>query len=164
MKVFAEQTSEDPSVFNIQLTTWKIAIDRWRAIEKQYRYEYCDFNSFFEEACVVLVLAGTSTSQLLGQNTASTSSHVPPVDVLLDELVSDEPLCSTLKEFNSIYEDLRHFGEPKHSSVISIDGKHFTQWMLALQKLWIDLGSPDESTENCYFRNTFKVEWINKDF
>jgi hypothetical protein len=163
MKVFAEQTSEGPSVFNIQLATWKIAIERWRGLEERFRDDECDFNKFFEEACVILVLAGTSASQLLGQNTSSTSSHVPSVENLVDELVPDRELCLTMKEFNSTYEDLRHFGEPKHSSVIKIDGAHFTRWMLAVQKLWIDLGRPHESIKKSLFRNTFEVEWIEED-
>ncbi len=163
MKVFAEQSTEDPSVFNIQLATWKIAIDRWRDLEKRFREEECGFNKFFEEACIILVLAGTSASQLLGQNTSSTSSHVPNVENLLAELVPDPKLRSTLKEFNSTYEDLRHFAEPKHASVIDINGEHFTRWMLALQSLWLFLGQPGEAIVRTWFRNTFAVEWIDEE-
>lgn len=163
MKVFAELTSEDPSVFNIQLATWKMAIERWRHLDDRFRDEHCDFNEFFEEACIILVLAGTSASQLLGQNTSSTSSHVPSVDRLLDELVPDLVSRSTLKEFDSTYEDLRHFGKPKHANVINIDGEHFTRWMLAIQRLWIDLGQPGESIEKEWFHNSFEVEWVDEE-
>jgi len=163
MKVFAEETSEDPDVFNIQLTTWEIAVDRWRQLEERYGDAPCDFNDFFEEACVILVLAGTSVSQLLGQKTASTSPCVPGVGRLLDELVPEPTLRSKLKEFNGTYEDLRHFGEPKHESVVSIDETHFTEWMQALQKLWIQLGRPSKETTNRLFRNAFTVETIHED-
>lgn len=163
MKVFAEQSSEGPSVFNIQLATWKIAISRWRVLDERYREDECDFNDFFEEACVILVLAGTSASQLLGQNTSATSPHVPSVDKLLDELVADLQLRSTLKEFNSTYEDLRHFGMPKHATVIGIDEEHFTQWMLALQTLWVFLGRPSEPIAKSWFRNAFEVESIDEE-
>ena len=98
MKVFAEETSESPCVFNIQLATWKLAVDRWRNLEVKFRDVECDFNEFFEEACGILVLAGTSVSQLLGQNTSNTSPHVPSVDKLLDELVSDSKRRGILKE------------------------------------------------------------------
>jgi hypothetical protein len=137
-------------------------LGRWLSLEVKFRDEKCDFNKFFEEACVILVLAGTSASQLLGQNTSSTSAHVPSVDKLLDELVPNLALRSTLKEFNAMYEDLRHFGEPKHSNVIDVDGAHFTRWMLAVQKLWIDLGRPGASLEKSTFCNTFEVEWIEE--
>lgn len=163
MKVFAEQTSEDPSVFNIQLETWKIAIERWRSLEKRFRDDECDFNSFFEEACVILVLAGTTASQLLGQNTSSTLRRVPDVKDLLKELVPNCELRLTLKEFDLTYEDLRHFGEPKHNNVIMIDGMHFTQWMLAVQQLWIVLGRPSENIKRDWFQNTFEVEWTEED-
>lgn len=164
MKVFAVRTSEDPNVFNIQLETWKIAIDRWRKLEERFREKECSFNEFFEEVCVILVLAGTSASQLLGQNTSTISSRVPDVKELLPELVADPQLRSTLKEFNSIYEDLRHFGVPKHAKILDIDRKRFTRWMLALQKLWVDLGRPGETIENGWFRNHFEVEWIDGEY
>ena len=163
MKVFAEQTTEDPNVFNIQLATWKIAIDRWRDLEERFRDRGCDFNEFFEEACVILVLAGTSTSQLLGQNTSNPSSHVPNVENLVDELVADPQLRSTLREFNLTYEDLRHFGEPKHARVMDIDGEHFTRWMLALQTLWVKLGRPSKLIKKSWLRNAFEVEWVDEE-
>lgn len=162
MKVFAEETSCDDgsNIFNIQLTTWRIAVERWRDLEERFCDSECGFNTFFEEACVILVLAGTSASQLLGQNTSSTSSNVPPIKKLIEELVSDSKLRSTLREFDTAYEDLRHFGAPKQPSVLDIDGNHFTQWMLAIQSLWIALGNPTEDMQKSLFRNTFKVEWI----
>jgi hypothetical protein len=163
MKVFAQQTSEDPSVFNIQLATWRIAVDRWRVLEERFRDDQCDFNEFFEEACVILILAGTSACQLLGQNTSARSSRVPSVNDLLDELVANLSLRASLKEFNVVYEDLRHFGMPKQASVFDIDGERFNEWMIAIQKLWIELGRPSKQIEESLFRNTFEVEWTEDD-
>jgi len=48
-------------------------------------------------------------------------------------------------------------------SVINIDAAHFTGWMLALQKLWIDLGRPSEGIEKSLFRNTFEVQSVEED-
>ncbi|MCC6680178.1 MAG: hypothetical protein IT445_04665 [Phycisphaeraceae bacterium] len=155
MKVFATLSSEDPSVYNIQLTTWKISVDRWRDLKRECKDGYCDFNNLFEEACVILLLAGTSMSQLLGQNTSMKTDDVPGLNQLLNELVPDAKQRAVLKEFNEIYEDLRHFGESKHKNILGVDGTLFTKWMDAIQRIWIDIAKPPQSTVQ---------EWFHEDF
>lgn len=63
---FAEIEIEGSGVANLQLWFWRNAVERFLRMEESVA-DYDEEADFFVEASTVIVLAGTSVSQLLGQ-------------------------------------------------------------------------------------------------
>jgi hypothetical protein len=158
-KVFAVEDSEE-HVYNLQLAVWKCAVKQWRELPEEYDI---DRYRFAESLCVIMVLMGTSMSQLLGQKTGQCSGdRVPGVACMLKKLEICGKLQSVLDEFNTTYEDLRHFGFPKHEPMRSLLEERlcasFEGWASAVQRLWIEVGQPEKDTINEWFSEDFRIE------
>src|SRR5262245_6406264 len=117
IRKFASSNSEDPEITNIQLAFWRMAVKKYREIEQASSLGNTDTNYFFINATTTLILAGSSLTQLVGQNTCAQRGRVPsPKDALKEELGETADLFSEISKFIDFYDDIRHFGEPKHQA------------------------------------------------
>ena len=106
-------------------------------------YEQSDF---VEDAVIAIMLAGTSTSQLLGQNVPPEGKKTPsPVSALQKLVPSGVPtgainvpsdIVCRFREFNAVYEDVRHFGEVKYETINQITEDRLCEWMTTAQYVW----------------------------
>ena len=103
-----------------------------------------DFGDFLEDAVVAIVLAGTSVSQLLGQNSPSKTSKIPSPKVAIAELLSHsnfnsktkEDLTNSFHEFVQVYDAVRHFGEAKHETIAQLTEESLCKHLTTCQDVW----------------------------
>ncbi|HBC88826.1 MAG TPA: hypothetical protein DCZ94_17930 [Lentisphaeria bacterium] len=139
---FSSLTSEDPEypdVTNIQLELWRLAVVKYEEIKDHSEEVVLKKSDFIVLASVTLILAGSSLTQLVGQNAIFAGSRVPsPADELEKQLRKTSPdLCDRIKEFIFFYDDIRHFGKPKHTKVEALNEKLLAQFMKDIQEVWI---------------------------
>jgi len=162
MKKFATLSSEDVNLANIQLTLWRRAISCYDALDRESRGDNNDFDHvFLVDAAVCLILAGSSITQLLGQNSqaaGANSRRVPPPKALIDEVITDSCLRDRAKDFIDIYDCLRHFGEPKHTEVLSLNEQLFLDCMKTCQDIWAHVLRNEGCTVGAEFTNAFELE------
>ncbi len=182
-KFFAVGDSEGPNLANLQLEFWRLAVERFKLIERKLQefgtedgeesedYEgaedYYDHRDFVIDAVVALMLAGTSVSELLGQNSQpGTKGRIPSPVEALDRLipngvpstVADVPddIRDRLKSFIDVYDALRHFGESKYETVKEITQEALCGYLKTAQDVWklvLQLMNDQVTTEfRCEFR------------
>ena len=144
-KYFAATTSEGPDLANLQLLFWRLAVEQFERIKgKWHRYAIEDpndadpeygANDFVEDAAVAIILAGTSMSELIGQNVPADGDKTPYLRPALKSLIGD-PIPQYIEDFITIYDGLRHFGEAKYELVNSITEDSLCEYMTSAQKLW----------------------------
>lgn len=112
---------------NLQLYALRKA---WRTWEELGQRRNDLIESRIRERCVIVVdLLGLSISQLLGQNAPHESVKVEAPRRLLSGLLRRvgchegrrEDLETGFAEFMSFYDDIRHFGQPKHENLDRLD-------------------------------------------
>ena len=139
---YAVATSAGPEIANLQLASWHQAVQLYREYaEQSFGADGGIDPNAFEIATVAVILAGTSVTQLLGQNADPSGIRVPsPVNMLRD-LVDSDPdglrLLSDYSKCNRLYDDLRHFGSHKYEHVDSIDPPSFAHFFTVCQDVWL---------------------------
>jgi hypothetical protein len=144
---FATGDSCGPNVNNLQRTFWRLALDGFQdLLEKWQRYavheednepegdDYTEWD-FVVDAAAVLILAGTSITQLIGQNIDSDGDRVPPPRRAYDELLGHPP-SDRFADFVKVYDALRHFGPPKYEAVYAITPDSLCQHLRTAQSVW----------------------------
>ncbi len=162
MKRFAELSSENYDISNLQLSFWRAAVAKFRQIELNEPGHY-DADDFIDNAAIVVVLAGTSLSQLVGQNVAAEGERVPSPQQAIKDLANRshrpyERVEQRLAWFLELYDSLRHFGRPKHSTVESLDEESLCESMNLVQDIWrmvLEIRGEIVSDE---FNHSFDVE------
>src|SRR5262245_3977835 len=120
---FAQSTTPDsPDLANLQRTFWDMAVDRFGAIKGAAGQDCFTWSKFTTEAAVVIVLAGTAISELLGQNTPpDDDGSVPSPTRCAAKLYGGRHRVPTaLAAFITTYDDLRHFGPPKQQAIYDL--------------------------------------------
>jgi len=140
-KPFCEVSSEAPMYSsNLQLFALRQAFRYWRILSRcrarlsQPRVtEYLVF---------ITICAGTSISQLLGQN----ATHSGPEDrvsapkELFDQLFGvNHPKRSDFRDFIDLYDDCRHFGSPKYPSIASLTEARCKRYLDLVVTLWDEM-------------------------
>jgi len=117
-KHFAYTTSPDsPDFANLQRAFWDLAVERFGWIKANAGQTHFLWSTFATEAAVVIVLAGTAISELLGQNTPAKNGRVPGPKEAAAVRYHPDPVPVALIEFIDAYDALRHFGELKWAVV-----------------------------------------------
>ncbi len=117
-KHFAYTTSPDsPDFANLQRAFWDLAIERFGWIKANAGQDGFMWSMFATEAAVVIVLAGTAISELLGQNMPPKNGRVPGPKEAATALYRPGAMPEAFVEFIDAYDALRHFGEPKHALI-----------------------------------------------
>lgn len=153
---FAFGDSSGPNVNNLQRNFWHLALDGFKdLLQKWQRYsageegdelESDDYteDDFVVDAAAVLILAGTSVTQLIGQNVDPDGDRVPPPRQAYEQLLGHPP-SDDFVNFIEVYDALRHFGSPKYDAVQAITPEHLCQHLRTAQSVWRDvLGHRDE--------------------
>jgi hypothetical protein len=141
---YATYTSEDNETTNLQLYFWRCAIEHFKEIQEAEKVatEVGGIDHDIDVvSSVAIVLAGTSVSQLLGQQqTASQKqgSKVPQPLSIFDTAIAqaDPALRQRLAEFIKVYDAIRHFGEQKHAIVGNVDEMRLCDLMTTAQDVW----------------------------
>jgi len=153
---FAEICTDRPLMWNVQLGFWRDAVEHFEAmLENADVYDEDDNEAIFGvDAAIVLVLAGTSVSILLGQQWSDNrlreegdrDGRVPPPITLLNRLLNEVQasvragcpgdLASRFASANEMYEAIRHFGEPKHEIVGQLNPDILVRHLNVLQMVW----------------------------
>jgi hypothetical protein len=142
---FASGDSNGPNVDNLQRNFWHLALDGFKnLLQKWKRYSVEDDdeletdyteNEFKVDAAAVLILAGTSVTQLIGQNVDPDGDRVPTPRKAYEQLLGHEP-SDDFKNFIEVYDALRHFGPPKHDAVDAITPELLCQHLRTAQSVW----------------------------
>jgi len=147
---FAFGDSSGPNVNNLQRKFWLLAIDGYNDIlQKWQRYSVYEENGelesdeyteddFVVDAAVIIILAGTSITQLLGQNVYPSGGRVPPPRQAYEQLLGHTPPDDFVK-FIEVYDDLRHFGPPKYKALQEITPESLCQHLTTAQSVWRDV-------------------------
>lgn len=166
---FACGSSEGPNVANLQLNFWRHALDRFRDIQSRWRQHaiseeqtapedlsYTE-NEFLVDAATAIVLAGTSITELVGQNTEPEGNVTPSIRKGLAQLV---PALqgAQVDAFLSTYDGLRHFGPAKHEAIWNLSEELFCQHMEAAQRIWVSVLEHLGITITDDFRQRFVFE------
>lgn len=158
MKSFAQLDSEGPTLANLQLKAWRAALRQFDWIKTMWDTyavegeedviddDWYDDRDFVEDAVIAITLAGTSISQLLGQNVSPDGTRTPsPVDALLRLIPSGVPaglrnvpadIADRFRAFNAVYEDVRHFGVVKYGTINKITEHRLCEWMTTAAAVW----------------------------
>lgn len=147
-KRFAWGDSPGPDVANLQLKFWQLAVEMFDRIVENWRTYAVDEegewpeasddyteNEFVIDAAVALVLAGTSISELIGQNVFPHGEKTPHLRPAYKILLRDE-IPDDVESFFSIYDALRHFGPAKHTAVDEITEEGFCKYFETAQSIW----------------------------
>lgn len=152
---FAQIDSEDSHLTNLQLYFWRCAVETFEQMCEVFDDYVEDEAAFCVDASILLVLAGTSVSQLLGQQwrdgiikeDRDKPDRVPEIRELIDRMIGDTDkenlvsispshVKSSFKEFIKVYDGIRHFGEPKQKVLDALTHKKVTEFMETLQHVW----------------------------
>lgn len=145
-KHFAVGDSEGPDVANLQLNFWRLAVQKFDEIRGKWDThvlvpgevddaEYTE-NEFVVDAATAIVLAGTSVSELAGQNVEPRGNQTPDLRPALRTLLG-AAIPAKMEGFIKIYDDLRHFGQAKYDAVASISEQDLCEYLLAAQEIWV---------------------------
>jgi len=164
---FASGDSSGPKVTNLQLKFWLLAvdtfddiIDKWKKYavdeeEPEPDYDYTE-NDFLIDAAVALVLAGTSVSELIGQNVPPVSNKTPHLRPAYKTLLKKNEIPDGVESFFTIYDCLRHFGEAKHQAVYDITQESLCEHLKTAQSIWKDVLKVRNAKINDEFMNSFR--------
>jgi hypothetical protein len=143
---FAIGASDGPDIANLQRHFWRHAIWHFREIQNKWR-EFAvpddtepedplyTQNEFLVDAAVAIVLAGTSIAELVGQNLEPEGGKTPDLRPGLRTLLGPE-YDSTVDQFVSVYDNLRHFGPAKHDAIFGITEEALCEHMTTAQNIW----------------------------
>ncbi len=168
---FAEICTDSPRIWNVQLGFWRDAVEHFEAMVKNVDV-YEDEAIFGVDAAIVLVLAGTSVSILLGQQWSEkrlrehndSEGRVPaPTELLkrlLNKVTVDNPdvVKNGFAHTNMMHEAIRHFGEPKHETVGELNYVILVQHLKLLQTIWnlvIEWRNVNDQYIPCDFKHEF---------
>lgn len=147
---FAYGDSSGPNVNNLQRNFWRLALDgfndlleKWRRYsvkEESYEPESDEYteNDFVVDSAAVIILAGTSVTQLIGQNVVSNGVRVPPPRQAYEQLLGNPP-SGDFVNFINLYDALRHFGSPKYDAVEAITPERLCEHLRTAQSVWQDV-------------------------
>lgn len=152
---FAQIDSESIGLRNLQLYFWRNAVEHFYEMAANVDEYTFDEAVFDVDASMVIVLGGTSISQLLGQQWRNGNiktnddkpDRVPSMIELLNRIISGveaeqlNGICpndtkDTFADFVRLYDALRHFGEPKEDEVAALDKDSLCRYMTTLQNIW----------------------------
>ena len=164
---FAMGSTDGPDISNLQLNFWRLAVQKFEEIQEKWRRyaidetsdnwpEYTE-NEFKVDAAIALVLAGTSIAELVGQNLPCASERTKPLGGGLDDLFGGNPPSGT-KALIKIYNDLRHFGAPKHEAVWGVTEEILCEHLKVAQKIWLAVLKRQGHSANEDFRHSFVFE------
>ena len=169
-KHFAEVDSEGPDVSNLQRRFWTLAVDAFEQIKEHWRRDAVSDESeepedtpgyvaqdFEVDAAVAIVLAGTSISELLGQNAEARGLRVPGITEAWQEIHGTQT-PQALSDFVGFYDALRHFGEPKHEAVRSITEEGLCRHLQTAQDVWVSVLRARGRAVTSEFEHTFDFE------
>jgi|GEM_PF-4379750 hypothetical protein len=148
---FASGDSNGPNVNNLQRNFWYLALDGFKhLLQKWERYSVREDDDklesednyteddFVVDAAVVLILAGTSVTQLIGQNVNPVGDRVLPPRQAYKQLLG-HPVSDDFVKFIDVYDSLRHFGSPKYDAVEAITPENLCQHLRIAQSAWCDV-------------------------
>lgn len=167
-------STHGPEIVNLQLGLWRHAVEQFRRLElvgsgppsyllSEPRFGEYSENEFSPDAAVAVVLAGTSVTVLIGQNT-KLRRHDGGIDgfwkCVKDVLGLEKgQISKEFQEFYDLYECLKHFGEP-HYDRIYISPEELCEYMRTAQEFWIRvLNHLGMSVPAGLFDNEFKMEY-----
>lgn len=168
-KHFAIGTTAGPDIANLQLNFWHLAVQKFEEIRRKWRTfavedrsndpvpdEYTE-DEFVVDAATAIVLAGTSVSQLVGQNVEpERNGRTPKIGSALKRFVGNS-LPKHIRAFVDVYDDIRHLGPAKHEAIEEITEEALCQHMSAAQDAWVAvLKSQGAPTDD--FRRDFSFE------
>ena len=169
-KHFAEIDSEGPDISNLQRRFWKLAVEAFEQIQEHWVSEAVSDDieepddtpeyvaqDFEVDAAVAIVLAGTSISELLGQNVEVSDSMVPDISKAWQKIHGTKA-SQELREFVKIYNALRHFGEPKHQIVRDITEEALCQHFKTAQEVWVSMLQKCRRPVTSEFKHRFEFE------
>ncbi len=169
-KHFAELDSEGPDISNLQRRFWELAVRSFDEIKEHWNQEAVSDDieepettpeyqaqDFEVDAAVAIVLAGTSISELLGQNVTPHGSAVPAITKAWGEIHGKEP-PEDLRDFVKVYDALRHFGPPKHDAVRNITEEEFCKHFRTAQDVWTSVLHKRGRPITDAFKHTFDFE------
>lgn len=148
-KHFAFLATGGPDISNLQLKFWRMAVSKFREIEEEWRRSAIDDeegdswpsygeHDFKVDAAVAIVLAGTSVSELIGQNSPAKGNRTPsPGEGLRTLLGSRVP--PDADAFIKIYDDLRHFGDAKAEAVWNVTEDDLCKHLSTAQSIWVSV-------------------------
>jgi hypothetical protein len=144
---FAIGDSDGPNVANLQLNFWYLTIESFEKINeklKEYGFiegetevdsDYTE-NDFLIDAAVTIVLAGTSISELIGQNVPAEKNRTPHLRPAYKKFIGKNSIPENVEAFFSIYDSLRHFGPAKHEAVDEITLENLSEYLSTAQTIW----------------------------
>jgi hypothetical protein len=167
-KRFAWGDSPGPDVANLQLKFWQLALEMFDRIVENWRTYAVDEegegpetsddyteNEFVIDAAVALVLAGTSVSELIGQNVYPDGDKTPHLRSAYKKLVRPQ-IPDDVETFFSIYDALRHFGPAKHTAVDDITEEGLCKYFKTAQSIWQDVLKKRGAEIGDEFRRDFR--------
>jgi len=143
-KRFSDVDSEGSNLVNFQLSFWRLAVEQFNRINEKWRAfaveeddeseEYTE-NDFVIDAAVALVLAGTSVTELMGQNVPAAGNRTEGLRSAYKARL-DDPIPADIEAFFAIYDALRHFGPAKHLAIDELTEDGFCRHLNAAQNIW----------------------------
>lgn len=183
-KVFASRGTDEDFLYNLQLVFWDLAVEKFRGIQQKAKKSgvcaghnpdnYFD-EDFLEDACVVIVLLGTSLTQLLGMQDkfkGVPEDKLPEPYQLLCQLTSrisvenQDVIRSTKKRFEklvTVYNRIRHFGLAHEATARNITYASLCGFMNTGRDVWIVVKQITER-QGKPFANTELPKFLNGDF
>jgi len=156
MKI-AQGSTGGPDFINLQIGLWKHAVTQFEQLKRVGDGATSDlltcpedgddeysYNQFEPDAAVAIVLAGTSLSQLLGQNVSRecrrNDGDIPGFWPCVQNVLGLEKTKTPddFQEFYDCYECLKHFGEPHVEQLGDfLSAEKLSRYMRAAQAFWI---------------------------
>lgn len=122
---------------NLQLFSFRHARKLWRELESDYERLGEKIKDLNERCVLVLTTLGLSVSQLLGQNNPNNLRF--PIEIFNDFAAReslDQEMTEQFKEFNTVYNDCRHFGPDKYETVDGLTFEVTKQYFQFGLKVW----------------------------
>ncbi len=146
---FAFGDSCGPNVNNLQRNFWHLALEGFKGLLRKWAsysvgeeggLESEDYteHDFVVDAAAVLILAGTSVTQLIGQNIEPDGKRIPPPRQAYEQLLGHPPSADFVN-FINLYDALRHFGFPKYEAVEATTPELLCQHLRTAQSVWQDV-------------------------
>lgn len=167
-KRFAFGDTNGPDISNLQLTFWRLACERFSMIKLHWQDsvvarageddpDYTE-NEFKVDAATTIVLAGTSISELIGQNVSTDrTGRTPSPREGLTQLLG-EGVPPGADALIAIYDDLRHFGPAKHTAVWDLTEDLLCEHLRTAQQIWGAVLAHQGQPITSEFRQPFSLD------
>jgi hypothetical protein len=152
MKQFAMGTSDGPNAVNFQLSFWRDSLIVFAHIKNMWNknasVDYANNSATYTEDNFVvdaargIIMAGTSISVLLGQNTAPDTNKRGAQRTKSFEKAACElgiSLDTDEVDFVNHYDRFRHFGIAWHTYIETLDVDKYCDLMATAQSLWLKI-------------------------